>query len=431
MLGRPKLNRATRLKLKRGSRPKLNRSTRPMLGARSEPDEVKTHIPEKCKCCSNLTSCLASDNVFECDNSRYVIEAKITTHVVEHQLITAKNCPCGEKILTGEFPKDVKAYVQYGDSLTVLSGLLSTYGAVSLNRIHVLLSSLLNISITPGTICNMVKRCAQKVGPVMEKVKELLIRADVGHFDETGLRALGKLFWVHNSSNSTLTYQTVNSKRGSEGMDDNGVLTNFTGVACHDGWMSYQNYEEIKHALCCAHLLRELNAVKENEEQHKWADKFSALLLDMKSAKESAISNGIKEFTKEQLDAFSKKYDELMSLADKESPPPNFEKKTRGRRKLGKTRALIERLKKFKEDVCRFAHNFAVPFDNNQAERDVRNVKTKVKVSGCFRSLEGAQNYVKLMSFISTGNKHGISAFETLTSAFSGNADIILGEGSE
>lgn len=158
-------------------------------------------------------------------------------------------------------------------------------------------------------------------------------------------------------------------------MDDNGVLTNFTGVACHDGWMSYQNYEDIKHALCCAHLLRELNAVKENEEQHKWADKFSALLLDMKSAKETAISNGINEFTKEQLDAFSKKYDEIMSLADKESPPPNFDNKTRGRRKLGKTRPLIERLKKFKEDVCRFVHNFAVPFDNNQVERDVHNVK--------------------------------------------------------
>ena len=167
-------------------------------------DEVKTHISEKCKCCSNLTSCLVSDNVFKCDSSRYVIEAKITTHVVEHQLIIAKNCPCGEKSLTGEFPKDVKAYVQYGDSLTVLSGLLSTYVAVSLNRIHVLLSSFLNISTTPCTICSMVKCCAQKVGPVMEKVKELLIKADVGLFDETGLRALGKLFRGHNSSNSSL-----------------------------------------------------------------------------------------------------------------------------------------------------------------------------------------------------------------------------------
>ena len=121
-----------------------------------------------------------------------------------------------------------------------------------------------------------------------------------------------------------------------------------------------------------------------------------------------------------------------MSYADKECPPPEFPKeRKRGKIRRGKTKALIERLKKFKDDVCRFAHNFAVPFDNNQAERDVRNVKTKTKVSGCFRSVKGAQDYLKIMSFISTGNKHGINAFDALTAAISGNAKIILGEGSE
>lgn len=121
-----------------------------------------------------------------------------------------------------------------------------------------------------------------------------------------------------------------------------------------------------------------------------------------------------------------------MSYADKECPPPEFPKeRKRGKIRRGKTRALIERLKKFKDDVCSFAHNFAVPFDNIQAERDVRNVKVKTKVSGCFRSIKRAQNYLKIMSFISTGNKHGINAFDALTAAFSCNAKIILGEGSE
>lgn len=121
-----------------------------------------------------------------------------------------------------------------------------------------------------------------------------------------------------------------------------------------------------------------------------------------------------------------------MSHADKECPPPEVPKeRKRGKIRRGKTRALIERLKKFKDDVCRFGHNFAVPFDSNQAERDVRNVKTKTKVSGCFRSIKGSQDYLKIMSFISTGNKHGINAFDALTAAFSGNAKIILGEGSE
>ena len=151
----------------------------------------------------------------------------------------------------------------------------------------------------------------------------------------------------------------------------------------------------------------------------------------MKKAKEVAISLGQKFLGKELLEAFSKEYDDIMSHADKECPSPEVPKeRKRGKIRRGKTRALIEQLKKFKDDVCRFAHNFAVPFDNIQAGRDVRNVKTKTKVSGC-RSVNGAQDYLKIMSFISTGNKHGINAFDALTATISGNAKIILGEGSE
>ena len=264
----------------------------------------------------------------------------------------------------------------------------------------------------------------------MEKIRELLKDSDVVNFDETGLRALGKLFWVHNSSNDEYTYQSANEKRGSIGMEDNGVLTDFTGIAVHAGWPSYQNFEQIEHALCCAHLLRELNAVRENEENHIWVECFQKLLIRMKKAKEDAISLGQTFLGKELLEAFSKEYDDIMSYADKECPPEVPKERKRGKIRRGKTRALIERLKKFKDDVCRFAHNFAVPFDNNQAERDVRNVKTKTKVSGG-RSIKGVQNYLKIMSFISTGNKHGINAFDAFTSAFSGNAEIILGKGSE
>ena len=151
----------------------------------------------------------------------------------------------------------------------------------------------------------------------------------------------------------------------------------------------------------------------------------------MKKAKEDAISLGQTFLGKELLEAFSKEYEDIMSYADKECPPEVPKERKRGKIRRGKTRALIERLKKFKDDVCSFAHNFALTFDNNQAERDVRNVKVKTKVSGCFRSIKRAQNYLKIMSFISTGNKHGINAFDALTAAFSGNAKIILGEGSE
>lgn len=398
------------------------------------PDEVKCHIPSKCQCCPNLKTCVALGDVFTCAKSRYVIEAKTITHVVEHQSMVATNCSYGchgkDEKLAGEFPADVRGYVQYGNSVTVLAALLSTYGAVAYNRIHVLLNGLFGISLSTGTINSMVKRCTDKIAHVMEKIRELLKDSDVVNFDETGLRALGKLFWVHNSSNDEYTNQSANEKRGSSGMEDNGVLLDFTGIAVHDCWPSYQNFEQIEHALCCAHLLRELNAVRKNEENHIWAERFQKLLIRMKKAKEEAISLGQKFLGKELLEEFSKDYDEIMIYADKECPPPEVPKeRKRGKIRRGKTRALIERLKKFKDDVCRFAHNFAVPFDNNQAERDVRNVKTKTKVSGCFRSVKGAQDYLKIMSFISTGNKHGINAFDDLTAAISGNAKIILGEG--
>ena len=274
------------------------------------PDEVKCHIPKKCQCCPNLKTCVASGDVFTCAESRYVIEAKTITHVVEHQSMVATNCPCNcpgkDEKLVGEFPADVRGYVQYGNSVTVLAALLSTYGAVAYNRIHVLLNGLFGISLSTGTINSMVKSCSDKIAPVMEKIRELLKDSDVVNFDETGLRALGKLFWVHNSSNDEYTYQSANEKRGSIGMEDNGVLPDFTGIAVYDGWHSYQNFEQIEHALCCAHLLRELNAVIEDEENHSWAECFQKLLIRMKKAKEDAISLGQTFLGKELLEAFPK-----------------------------------------------------------------------------------------------------------------------------
>ena len=199
-------------------------------------------------------------------------------------------------------------------------------------------------------------------------------------------------------------------------------------IAVHDCWSSYWKYDNVEHAVCCAHLLRELEGVKENEPNQQWAPQFTELLLEMKKAKETAIGLGKTELERTELEAYERRYAELMALADRECPaPPKLQEKKRGRRKRGPVRALIERLQTLKDSVCLFVHNFAVPFDNNQAERDVRNIKTKAKVAGCFRSKKGAENYTRLMSYISTGQKHGISAYKALTEAFCGNADIILG----
>ena len=398
-----------------------------------EPDETRQHLPSKCKTCPHLAECLASNKVFTCGESRFVVEPVITTKVIEHQIIKVTCCPCGEKSeLKGEFPSEIKARIQYGSGMTVLAGILSTYGAVSIDRIRMLINGLMNVKISSGTISSMIERCAKKTKPMMEQIKELLSQSQVVNFDETGLNTEGKLYWAHSSSNEQYTYQTVSQKRGSDGMNENGVISSFNGIAVHDCWTPYWKYEDVTHAICCAHLLRELNGIKELEPKMTWPKKFSKLLLEMKQAQEVAKENNKKALETDQIEAFYQKYDEIMAIAENESPPPepNPEKK-RGRKKRGKARALIERLIKFKDAVCLFIKNFKVPFDNNQAERDVRNVKTKSKVSGCFRTFKGAQNYLTIMSYLSTARKNGVDAFTALTAAFNGHAEIILGQGSE
>ena len=392
-----------------------------------DPDEYHKHLPKKCLSCPHLNECVMNGKVFTCGEKRYEVNAVITTKVTEHQSIRVGSCPCTGEALSGEFPEGIKAYVQYGDSVSVLAGLLSTYGAVSTMRIHVLLGSLLGVSLSTGTITSMVSKCAQRVGSTLETIKTMLIGTKVANFDETGTDVNGKTIWVHNSSTPELTYQTINAKRGQVGMEDNGVLTEFRGVAVHDCWSPYWKYGGITHAVCNAHLLRELTGVEQYSPDHKWASEFKAFLRSMKKARDKAAAKGKTELSYYYLHKFDAEYGRLMKLADEECPlPSDPPQKKKGRKKKGKERSLIERLMALKASVCLFVRDFAVPFDNNQAERDVRNVKTKTKVSGCFRTESGAQNYLDIMSYISTGKKHGVSAYEALTAAFAGNAEIVL-----
>ncbi|MBQ9219661.1 IS66 family transposase [Succinivibrio sp.] len=392
-----------------------------------EPDEVKKHHPDKCMTCPHFASCAANGKVFECGEKRFIVEAVVTTKVIEHQSMKAVACPCGESKLKGEFPEEVKAYVQYGDTFRAMAGLLSTFGAVSTDRIQTIIDGMFNVTLSEGTICSMVEKCGQKVTPIVEKIKELLIGSSVVNFDETGVRVEGSTQWVHNSSNAKYTYLTVNKKRGQEGIEDNGVIQNIGGTAVHDCWGAYWKFKDILHAVCCAHLLRELIANIENNPTHVWTERFKTLLITMKTAKEKAIEQGKTTLSENLIKVLGKEYDEIMAYAEKECPPPDkIEPKKRGKKKKGKERALIDRLIKLKDSVCLFIHNFLAPIDNNQAERDLRNVKTKANVSGCFRTKAGAQTYLKITSYLSTAKKHGINAFEALALAFKGETEKVL-----
>ena len=392
------------------------------------PDEVKQHIPEQCQTCPHLLACRSRTTVFRCAEKRYEVNARITTYVTEHQSLQVCDCPCGASGSRGKFPDKIRAYVQYGDSVTVLAGILNTYGAVSIERIHILLSSLLGVRVSTGTIASMLSRCAKTVGPAMKIVHKKLQCEDVVNFDETGADVAGKTLWVHNASTEKLTYQTLSEKRGQVGMDEGGILPHFTGIAVHDCWSPYWKYDGVTHAVCNAHLLRELTGIAEQHPEHTWAEEMIHFLCTTKILKEMMLAKGEQRLDEAFLHQYvDLEFDEILGTANSQCPPsPVSSEKKKGRKKKGKERALIERLQKLKGSVCLFVHKFVVPFDNNQAERDLRNVKTKNKVSGCFRTKEGAQNYLDVMSFLSTARKHGHNVFEALTAAFAGDVELIF-----
>jgi len=384
----------------------------------AEPDEVMVHPPSVCLSCPRYDVCAETACVGEV---RRMVDAMIAVKITAHQSLSI-NCPLRGIQLKGEFPDNIKATVQYGENLNALTVAMNTIGAVSLSRTQEILSGVFGIPLSTGTITNMVNRCAMGLNETVEWIRQKIIASDVAHFDETGTRVDGKNHWVHNASTRLFTHLTISKKRGKEGMDAAGVLSGFSGIPVHDCWLPYWRYPFDSHGLCNAHLLRELEAAKARAPDQGWAKALFELLLEMKKVKEEAVLAGKWSLSEEQLQGFGVQYDKVIKLAYEENPPPEDtgEVKKRGRKKKGKTLSLIERLDKHKESVCLFVHRFEVPFDNNQAERDCRMIKTKTKVSGCFRSLVGAENYLKVMSYVGTAKKHRKSGYEAIRQAVMG-----------
>ena len=386
------------------------------LSVISDPDEIVKHMPSACEGCPHYKMCKGTACVAE---KRHVIDAVVTVNVVEHQLLEIPICMLHGDTRKGRFPNDVKATVQYGENLQALSVALNTVGAVSVKRTHEILSGVFNIPLATGIISNMVKRCADAVSETVNRIKQKVADSSLGHFDETGTRVDKKLWWVHDASNCEFTSLDISPKRGYLGMEQCGVLPLFHGISMHDCWASYWSYEDCQHAVCCAHLLRELTGIAENHPEQKWASAFIGLLIKMKKVKDKAVEAGKETLSYYHYHKFDKRYDELIKQAREKNPLPVTAEKKRGRKKKGKILALVERFDNYKASVCLFIHNFMVPFDNNQAERDLRMIKVKTKVSGCFRSEEGARDYLKIMSYVGTAHKQGHNAYDAIRKAIS------------
>lgn len=393
------------------------------LSVISEPDHTKDHMHSDCTDCPHRAKCLLKACTKE---TRHEVDAVVTVDVTAHNLIEVRECPLHGGIKTGAFPENIKATVQYGKNLQAMVVAFNTVGAVSINRTHEILSSVFNIPLATGTIKNMVTRCAESLKDTYERIRLKMVILGLIHCDETGSRVDGKTCWVHVASDRDYTYLTINQKRGQIGMDAADVLPHARGIIVHDCWGSYWKYQNVTHAICCAHLLRELNGVIENHPEQTWATRFKKLLLDMKKVRDKALLSNKDEVSYYHRHKFDMEYDAIIKTAYKENPLPETPMKKRGRKKKSKVLNLICRLDNYKGSVCLFIKNLCVPFDNTQAERDLRMVKVKTKVSGCFRSEEGAQEYLTIMSYIGSARKHGINAFTAIREALNGNPDIIF-----
>jgi transposase len=380
------------------------------------PDQVLIHPVERCEHCQQDLR----EQPADLPERRQVMDLPAKRLWVTEHRVEEKQCPVCWHLTRAPFPAEVCAPAQYGTSIQALAVSLVEGQSVPYARASQVLRDLLGIQLSAGSIARFVKTCHQQLAEVETQLKAALVKASVLNQDETGLRVGKTGWWVHVCSTDRLTHYAAHRSRGRAALDAIGIAPQFRGTSVHDGLVSYQGYA-FTQALCNVHHLRELTFVEEELKQF-WARKMKDLLLDMKAAVEQAKAAGKRELDVLVLARMLRRYDELLQegyLANPAQPPP--EKRTRGRPKQSPARNLLDRLSQSKWAVLRFLHDFAVPFDNNLAERDLRMIKVQQKVSGCFRTEVGVAMFCRIRSYLSTLRKQGIKLLSALDHTLSGH----------
>ena len=376
----------------------------------AKPDNIVDHYPSSCTSChAAVTQAMSvghsARQVFDLPEPAPLI-------VTEHRAHDCLCANCGTHT-RATFPNGVHAPVQYGPRIAAFVTYLLHYQLLPEGRLVELMADLFGVKLAAATIARMSRSCAARVADFVTTVRDLVAGAPVKHMDETGFRIGGKTQWLHVACTAWLTFYRVCSKRGS-------LLANVIGTVVHDHWKPYYTIEGVLHALCNAHHLRELKALVEIEKE-EWAHKMQRLLRRACHVTNRAQERGI-PMKPRLIGCFERRYDTILAegLLFREAQAPLVRtvikggRKPRGRTPRRTGHNLLLRLATCKEDTLRFLHDATVPFTNNQAERDGRMMKLRQKISGGFRSLEGAMDFALIRSFFSTARKQDWNIIDAL-----------------
>lgn len=344
--------------------------------------------------------------------SRQIFDIKISRIVTEYRAEILEDEE--GKRYVAKFPEALKAEVQYGTEVKTQAVYMSQFQLIPYKRIQDYFADQMNMPVSLGSIFNFNQEAYTLLEQFTQIVKEKLILSKLINVDETGINVNKKRIWLHSASNVKWTYFYPHEKRGSEAMDRIGILPRFNGVLCHDHWKPYYTYN-CSHALCNAHHIRELSYAEENDNQ-QWAKLMRELLDEVNKAVHNY--NGV--LKKRKSDHYRQRYREIIKNGEIECPEPKRGKDQKGKLKKSKSRNLLERLRDYENDTLRFMDAEFVPFTNNLGENDLRMTKVQQKISGCFRSMEGAYIFCLIRSYLSTCRKNDVGATEALRLLFQG-----------
>ena len=378
----------------------------------STPDEVENHVPKgKCQCGKDL-----SELSLAVHSNRQVFEVEIFNKSIEHRVHQGV-CPCGQKHCAS-YPPGVNAPVQYGSSVRAIVSYLSKYQLIASDRLAEMMSDLFKTSVSEGSIDNFSNYAQDELVKFEEKIKEVVPNLKEGHADESPIRVNGKKGYLHVFCNKAVTLLYYHKNRGMKAVDEKGLLKAFNGTLIHDCFSMYFNYGK-NHAICNAHLMRELTFIEEKYNL-TWATKVKTYLNDLnelvkldKNLEEVILDTIAKDALREDLyRLLDQGRVECSSLIKK------LKNKGKKRGKQHPALNLLNRMIKLKEDILRFMYDYDISFTNNQAERDLRMIKVHQKITGGFRSEQGARNYALFRSYISTVKKHRLGVFEAIKNLY-------------